>query len=159
MGQCRVIVGNHNADAERSEDEETSESPVHSLEGSLDGYARVHGLTSNHGDIFGTTDGPGGDKQGTKEAFESAQRAFGDIFSKSPRITPIPEAIGVTLRVSADHSDEGEQEQDDDENDLAGRQPEFGLSIPTHCEDVDDPVEEDRYETDSPDGDVISPKF
>lgn len=183
MNQSRVVVGENDADTKGAEDEEASESPIsaeeirsdelgvilalkpkdmsnlHSLESCLDGYARVHCLSRNHGDIFRATDSPCGNEQGTEEALKFAQRTSCDIFGKGAGITPISEAIGIVLRVSADHGDEGEEKQDDDENDFARRQPELRLSVPTDGEDVDERIEEDTDETDGPDGDVVPPKL
>lgn len=40
--------------------------------------------------------------------------------------------------IASNHGDEREAEQHDDEHQLSARKPEFGLSIPLHCEQVDD---------------------
>ena len=46
------------------------------------------------------------------------------------------EPVRMVLRISADHSDEGEEEQREDQNDLSSRQPEFGFSVRLDSKDV-----------------------
>jgi len=48
-----------------------------------------------------------------------------------------PEAIGIVSRVAAHHGDEREREEQEDQNDLATRQPEFSFAICTDSQDVD----------------------
>ena len=51
------------------------------------------------------------------------------------------EAIGVVGRVSANHGDEGEEEQGEYQNDLPTGQPEFGFTIGFDDQDVEEAKE------------------
>ena len=46
------------------------------------------------------------------------------------------EAISIMGGVSTNHSDEGEKEQGEDQNDLSAGQPEFGFTISFDSQDV-----------------------
>ena len=51
-----VVVGNHDAGAEGTHDEEETETPVDGLEGVLDVDARALGFSCHHGDVLGSDD-------------------------------------------------------------------------------------------------------
>jgi hypothetical protein len=51
---------------------------------------------------------------------------------------PVAEAVRIFLWVAAAHGDEGEREHDEDQDDLAAGQPEFGFTEDLDGEDVED---------------------
>lgn len=59
---------------------------------------------------------------------------------KSTRVLPVAETIGVTLGVAANHGDKGEEEEHEEENDFATRQPKLGLTITTDSKEVQSTV-------------------
>jgi hypothetical protein len=50
---------------------------------------------------------------------------------------PIAESIGVVLRVTADHGDECEEEEDENKDNFSAGEPEFGLAISFYCKAVE----------------------
>jgi hypothetical protein len=49
---------------------------------------------------------------------------------------PIAETIYIMLGIAANHGDEGEEEQREDQDDLASREPELSLAIGFDCKNV-----------------------
>jgi len=49
------------------------------------------------------------------------------------------------LRVAADHGDEGEREDDEDQDDFAARQPEFGFTKDLDGKDVEETNQSSQY--------------
>lgn len=47
------------------------------------------------------------------------------------------EAVRVVFRVTTTHGHKREGEEHEDEDNLAAREPELGLSVSSNCEDVD----------------------
>ena len=62
------------------------------------------------------------------------------MLRECPGIFPISEPICISFWITADHSDEGEHEQNEDQDDLASAQPEFDFSIGTNGEEIDQSV-------------------
>lgn len=123
-----VVVGDHDADGERAEDEEDEEPPVHRLEAVLDVHARPLRLARHHGHVLGPHDGEARREERAQEPLEPAQRARVDVLGEGPRAVPVPEPVGLVLGVPADRRDEGEEEHDEDEQQLAGGEPELRLA-------------------------------
>ncbi|KAI6776797.1 hypothetical protein HG530_000742 [Fusarium avenaceum] len=98
--KLRVVVGDHNTDSKGSRNKEEAESIVNGLESSLDVDTRSLGLSSHHGDVFGTNNGEASTPEGSEEAFEA---------------TEVVCAVNVG-------------ESTGDQDDLAARQPEFGFT-------------------------------
>ena len=48
------------------------------------------------------------------------------------------EAIGILLRVTSNHGDEGEREEDEDQDDLASAEPELSFTIGFDCKHVEE---------------------
>lgn len=55
------------------------------------------------------------------------------------------EAVGVVVRVAADHGDEGKQHEPDDQENFGGRHDEFALSVPFHGDDVQDDTDDHSH--------------
>ena len=51
---------------------------------------------------------------------------------------PVPESIRIFLWVTADHCDEGEGEHNEDQDDLAAGEPEFGFAEDLDGKNVED---------------------
>ena len=125
------------ADGQRTNDEEDTESGVDHLEGALDVDSGALRLGGDHGDVLGTDDGERGRPQCGQEAFEFGECArFSKVWLESIATSEVTEAVGVALRVTADHGDEGEEEQREDQNDLAAGKPELSLSVCFDSENV-----------------------
>jgi hypothetical protein len=62
------------------------------------------------------------------------------------------------LWVTSDHGDECETEKHDYENELSGREPKLGFSVPLDSKKVDDSVEHDAASTDSSEWNVVPPE-
>ena len=76
--------------------------------------------------------------QSSQEAFESASSPSAEVLLESIcGAFPVPEAVRVSLRVSSDHGDEGEEEEHEDQNDLPARKPKLRFAISFDGEDVD----------------------
>ena len=58
---------------------------------------------------------------------------------------PVTETVGIMLRVAADHGDEGEREDDEDQDDFAARQPEFGFTKDLDGKDVEETNQSSQY--------------
>ena len=52
-----------------------------------------------------------------------------EVRREASRISPIAEAIYIVFRIASDHSDESEAKKDENEDDLASRQPKLSLTI------------------------------
>lgn len=126
--QLGVVVGDDDADGQRAEDEEDEEAPVDGLEAVLDVDARPLRLARHHGDVLGPHDGEARREQRAQEPLEPAERALVDVLGEGAGAVPVPEAVGLVLRVPADRGDEGEEEDDEDEEQLADGEPEFRLA-------------------------------
>jgi hypothetical protein len=48
----------------------------------------------------------------------------------------VSEAIGILLRVTSNHGDEGEAVENQDQQDLASREPKFCLTVCLYSQDV-----------------------
>lgn len=55
-------------------------------------------------------------------------------------VAPVAETIRIFLGISAAHCDEGEGEHNEDQDDLAAGQPEFGFAEDLDGKDVEDTV-------------------
>ena len=135
--QVRVVVAEHDADAQGAAEEEDGEAGVDGLEGRLDVDTRPLGLGGHHGDVLGTDDGEAGVVQRRQEALEAAQVTRAEVLGKGARVLPVAEAVGVPFRVAANHGDKGEEEEHEDEDDLASGEPELGLTVSSHSKQVD----------------------
>lgn len=131
-----IVIGNDDADAQGTDDEEDAKPPIYGLEGGLDVHSRSLGLGSRHGDILGADDGKRGGPEGSEEPFEATEATRRVIFLECSRVAPVPEPVGVVFGVPATHGHQGEGEEHEDENDLATGEPELGLAIGTHSEDI-----------------------
>lgn len=131
-----VVVRKYDADAERTTEEEEAEAPVDRLEGSLDVDTGALGLGSDHGDVFGTDNCEGSAPESAEETLETALVAGASVLGKGTGGLPVAEAVDIVSGVAADHGDEGEEEEHEEQNDLAARQPEFGLTITADGEEV-----------------------
>lgn len=132
-----VLVVQHDTACQGSTNEEQSEAEVDGFEGRLDVPAGVLGLGSNHGDVVGAHNVEGCGGHGAHEALKTSKVTFSAIGSKGIMgILPVGEAISVMLGISADHSHECEGEQDQDEDHLAGREPELGFTKDTDSKDI-----------------------
>lgn len=137
LTQSAVVVGKDDASAKSTEDEEKTETPVDGLESVLDVDARALGFSGDHGDVLRTDDTEGGAPETRKETFESTESAIGKVCRKGAGRIPVSEAVGIALRVSADHGDEGEAEENEDQDDLASRQPELSFTVSFDGENVE----------------------
>ena len=67
------------------------------------------------------------------------------MLNESSRIPPESEAVRIMQRVAADHGDEGEREDDEDQDDFAARQPEFGFTKDFDGKDVEETNQSSQY--------------
>jgi len=133
-----------NTDSEGASHEEESESPVDSLEGVLDVDTGASGLSGDHGKVLGTSDTERGGPQSSEETLELAKRAGASVLFEGI-VLPVTETVGIVLRVAADHGDEGEGEDDEDQDDFAARQPEFGFTKDLDGKDVEETNQSSQY--------------
>lgn len=71
---------------------------------------------------------------------------------------PVAESVCVVLGVATDHCDEGEGEHNEDQDDLAARQPEFSFAEDFDCKNVEDAIEDDTGKRNGPWRDVVTPE-
>ncbi|KAG9701357.1 putative amino acid permease, partial [Aureobasidium melanogenum] len=114
-----VLRGANDAGSEGTTDEEDTETPVDGLECGLDVSAGALGLSRNHGDILWADNTERRGPKSSEESFESTKSALASEFLESFSVFPVAEAIGVVLRVTADHGDECEREEDENKNDFS----------------------------------------
>jgi hypothetical protein len=124
-------------DSEGTSHEEKSKSPVDGLESVLDVDAGTSSLSGNHGEVLGTSHTERGGPQSSEETFELAEASGASVLFESV-VLPVAETVGIVLRVAADHGDECEGEDDEDQDDLAARQPELGFTEDLDGENVED---------------------
>lgn len=103
-----VVVGDVNADRERTEDEESSEAIEDGIVCARHDFAGVFGLTSGHGDVVWAGDGEGCLDETLEEAEETSELAFVVELGEGSWVLPVPEAVSVLLGVTTQHRDEGE---------------------------------------------------
>ena len=60
------------------------------------------------------------------------------MLGKRTRRGPVTKAVGIVAWVTANHSDKGEEEDDEKKQHLAERKPELGLTEPPDRADVDE---------------------
>ena len=127
-----VIPRHNNTNAKGTAEEEDCKSKVDGLEGGLDVNAGALGLSSNHGDVLWANTGERRVPESLQESLKSAKAAFGVKLGECARAVPVAEPISVVLRVTADHSNKGVEEEEKDQNDFASRKPEFSFTVATH---------------------------
>lgn len=135
----RLVKNGSKRTYESSTDEKGTEAPIDRLESVLQVSARAFGFTSNHGQILGPNNGKGSREEGAEKPLESSQGARTDVLGKGTWIVPIPKAEGIMLRVAADHHDEGEAEQHNDQEQLAGGKPKLNFTIILHSDNIEQP--------------------
>lgn len=137
--QGRVRRTQNNSDEQGTSHEEDCETPVDRLESVLNVSTRTPCFAGDHGKVFGSSDAEGGRPQSSAKAFELAKGASASVLFESI-VLPVAEAIRIFLRVAAAHCDEGEGEHNEDQDDLAAGQPEFGFTEDLDGKDVEDTV-------------------
>jgi hypothetical protein len=135
--QGRVDGAENNTNGKGTSHEEKSESPVDSLESVLDINAGTSGLTSDHGEVLGTSDTERGGPQSGAETFELAEGSGASVLFEGV-VLPVTETVGIVLRVAANHSDKGEGEDDEDQDDLTTGQPKLGFTEDFDGKNVED---------------------
>lgn len=156
--QSWIVVGNQDTNGESSHDEEDAETPVHSLEGSFNVYPWPSGFSSDHADVLGTDNREGCRPESCEETLEAAKRTGAQMLRKSTGLSPVPEAISVSMRVPSTHCDECEGEQHHDQHDLAARQPELGFTVGLDREAVQQGIAHDAGSDDRSSRNIVSPK-
>jgi len=136
-----VVVRDVDADGQAAEDEEGRQAVEDGAVGARHHHARVLRLARRHADVVRPRDREAGLDQALQEAEEAAEGARLVQFGEGTGVLPVAEAEPVVQRVAAQHGDEGVQDQADDQDDFAEREPEFGFAVPFDGEDVDQSVE------------------
>lgn len=141
-----VVERNQGSDQEHREHVENEDSVEGQLDGAGDGGTGVLSLTDGHTDQLGTQVGESGGDHGGPEGEESASVAVFDVGVEGTGALPVTETFAVVVRTTAQHEDEGEQDDAEDNHDLKGRQPELELAeeLDTEVVDADDQNEEYR---------------
>lgn len=103
VDECGVVVGENDANAEGSKNEEGSEAEIDGLEGVLDVNTGALGLTGDHGNVFGPNNAERSSPESTEETFEATKVTSGIEAAKWARVTPVTEAVGVFLGVATNH--------------------------------------------------------
>lgn len=133
--ELRVVVSNNDADAQSTEDEESTKSEVDCLEGVLDVDTWALSFARDHGDVLGADDTEGCSPERAEEAFKATKRAV-VVGIHWARVAPVAETVRVLLGVSTNHGDESEEVKDQDEQNLATREPELSFTVRLDGEDV-----------------------
>lgn len=152
LNQASIVIWHHDANAKCASNEEYAISPVRCFKGTLHGLSRVDCLTSDHRQVFRPNNGEGGLEKSTKEPLKSTESPLTNIGCKTSWFTPVSEAIGIMLGITADHcirlglgnvqssavltGDECEHENNSNEQNLARGEPELALTVPSDSEDV-----------------------
>lgn len=131
-----VVIRDNDADTQGADDEEDGKSPVDRFEGGLDVCGWTFSLGGCHSDILRPDDGERRGPKGSKKALKPTKIPGGVPFFEGARFTPVPEAVGIMLWVTATHRHQGEGEQHEDENDLPAGKPELSLTVCSHCKDI-----------------------
>lgn len=127
----------NNTHSQGSADEEDAKTDIDHLERSLDVDSGAFGLGGDHGDVLGTDNSEGSRGETGEEALESPQTTRTDVFAECATVLPVAETVRIVLGISTHHGDEGEEEEGEDQDDLAAREPELGLTVRSHGQDVD----------------------
>lgn len=138
-----VVVRYEDADAERTEDEESREAVEDCVEGLGHDFAWVLGFARCHRDVVWSGDGEGGLDQALEETEKVAEISAVVEWFEGAWIVPVSEAESIAQRVSAEHDDESEDDETDDEKHLAERSPELDFAVPFYIHQVDQGVEDD----------------
>lgn len=137
VGELLVVVGDVDADGQAAEDEEGRQPVEDGVIGARHHRARVLGLARRHADVVGSRDRKAGLDEALQEAEKAAEGARLVEFGEGSGVAPVAEAEAVVQWVAAEHGDEGVEDQPDDEDDFAEREPELGFAVPFDGEDVD----------------------
>lgn len=132
-----VVGGEDDANSQRSENEEETESVVNGLEGGLDVDARSLGFGRDETDVLGSDNCETRAPQSGKEAFEATFTPFAPVGEEGLGLCKMTESISIPLGVATAHGDEGEAEQNQDEENLSTGEPKFGFTIVADSEDVE----------------------
>lgn len=135
-----VVGRKDNANGQRSDNEEDTESVVNSLEGGLDIDARSLSFGRDETDVLRSDNCETRAEQSGKEAFKTTFTAFASVFEESLGLCKVAESISILLGVATAHGNEGEAEQNQDEDNLSTGEPKLGFTIVADSEDVEKTV-------------------
>ena len=137
IGELLIRIGDIDADRQAAQDEKRREPVEDGIIGARHDDARVLGLARRHADIVGPGDGEAGLDEALQEAEEAAEGAGLVELGECAGVAPVAEAEAVVQRVAAEHGHEGVEDQADDQDHFAEREPELGFAVPFYGEDVD----------------------
>lgn len=80
------------------------------------------------------------------------------MLDEGARMFPISEAVCIVKRISANHRDEGEEEQPDHQEHFEDGHVELGDAKVTHCDRVQEGIENDHRHDDSLNRDFVRPE-
>lgn len=132
-----VIVRHVDAHGQTAQHEESGKAVEDGVVGPRHHDSGVFCLSSCHTDVIRPGDGETSLDQALQEAEETTEIAGLVQLRERAGIAPVAEPEAVVQRVGAEHGDEGVQDQADDKDDFAEREPEFRLAVPLDSEDVD----------------------
>lgn len=127
--QSGFIVGDENADGERTEDVEENDTPEDSAYGFGDVFSRIFCLACCHGYHLHAAVCKGCIYQSREEAKESSGTTGTDVCLHSAWVVPVAKAEPVVGRPSAKVDDKGEEEKTDDRYELDTGEDKFGFSV------------------------------
>lgn len=137
VGQLWIPRTADNAHSEGSTNKEDAESQVYHFESGFDVDSWACCFCCNHGNILRTHNGEQSRRKGSYKPLKTPNVASADVLAEGLAITEVLETVGITSWVAANHGDKGEEEEGEDQDDLASRQPEFSFAICSYGKDID----------------------